>query len=204
MSNRLITLIRHGKVDGPAALYGRTDIALSDTGRTDLQRALKAIHQQTAIDQIVSSPLQRCASVAQEFSTQYELPLLIEPDLQEMNFGRWDGIAFDALGDEWDKLARFWDSPTTAQAPEGEALQDFAARVISAWQQLICSSTAAHQVIVCHGGVIRIIIAHILKLDVGTPSLFQQLQIDYASQSRISIGNYDQAQPVINHIGLKT
>ncbi len=199
MSTRLITLIRHGKVDGPAGLYGRTDIALSNTGRNDLQQALNNVHQQTSITQVISSPLQRCASIAHIFSTQYGLPLFIKTDLQEMDFGRWDGVAFDALGDEWNNLMRFWESPSTAHAPEGERLQDFSRRVINAWQQLICSTDAAHQAIICHGGVIRIIIAHILKLDIANPGLFQQLHIDYASNTRIEITS-DSITPVIKWI----
>lgn len=207
-NNRVITLVRHGKIAGAAGLYGHTDVPLSATGRDDLQRALVSIHQHTAISHIISSPLQRCAQVAHEFAAHYSLPLIIEPDLQEMYFGVWDGIPFDELGNEWDNLARFWESPTTAQPPQGERLQDFAQRVVDAWQRLILSidnqehSEAVHQVIVCHGGVIRIIIAHLLKLDFCNASLFQQLHIDYASHSRIEIANHVQAVPVIQYIGL--
>lgn len=207
-NKRVITLLRHGKIAGAAGLYGRTDVPLSETGRADLQHALASIHQHTAINCIISSPLQRCATVAQEFAAQHSLPLVIEPNLQEMHFGIWDGIPFDELGDEWDNLARFWESPNTALPPEGESLQDFAQRVIDAWQRFISSidnqehSETGHHVIVCHGGVIRIIIAHLLKLDFCNASLFQQLHIDYASHSRIEIAPHAQAVPVIKYIGL--
>jgi alpha-ribazole phosphatase len=203
-NNRVITLVRHGKIAGAAALYGCTDVALSETGRAELLQALKAIHQHTAISELIASPLQRCALAAEHFAQQHQIPFALEPRFQEINFGEWDGIAFDELGSEWDNLACFWQAPATFQPPRGERLQDFAARVIAAWQDLLRQPNAQHQVIVCHGGVIRIIIAHILKMDFCNPSLFQQLHIDYSSHTRIEIANHAQAVPVIKHIGMNS
>jgi len=209
-NNRVITLVRHGKIAGAAALYGCTDVALSETGRAELLQALKAIHQHTAISELIASPLQRCTLAAEHFVQQHQIPFALEPRFQEINFGEWDGIAFDELGSEWDNLARFWQAPATFQPPRGERLQDFAARVIAAWEDLLrqpdlltnAQPNVQHQVIVCHGGVIRIIIAHILKLDFCNPSLFQQLHIDYSSQTRIEIANHAHAVPVIKYIGM--
>lgn len=201
MTSTLITFVRHGKVAGPAALYGRTDIALSPAGHNDLTRRLNNLHAQTPINQLISSPRVRCLQVAQEFSTQYKIPLHTENNLQEMDFGIWDGIPFDELGDEWKNIEAFWESPHSMQPPEGESLTDFAARVISSWESLIANKKPGHEVIICHGGVIRILIAHILKLDWRNPALFKQLQIDYASCTRVEIGGYEKALPVIRWIG---
>ena len=107
MTSTLITLVRHGKVAGPAALYGKTDIALSTSGHSDLTRALNNLHTQNPITQLISSPKIRCLQVAQEFSTQQHIPLQTEDNLQEMNFGVWDGIPFDELGDEWKNIEAF-------------------------------------------------------------------------------------------------
>ena len=204
MTATTITLVRHGKVDGPAALYGRTDIALSAVGRSDLTRALNSLHTQTPITHIISSPRLRCAQVAQEFSTLNTIPLHIEDNLQEMDFGVWDGIPFDQLGDEWKNIEAFWESPHSMQPPGGESLNDFAARIIHTWELLIRNNQPEHILVVCHGGVIRIIIAHLLQLDWRNAALFKQLQIDYASHTRIEIGSYDHALPVIKWIAAQT
>lgn len=200
-SATLITLVRHGKVAGPAALYGKTDIPLSTAGHSDLTRALNNLHTQNPITQLISSPKIRCLQVAQEFSTQQHIPLQTEDNLQEMNFGVWDGIPFDELGDEWKNIEAFWHSPDSMQPPQGESLTEFAARVIASWNLLIRDNTPGHKVIICHGGVIRILIAHILHLDWRNAALFKQLQIDYASCTRIEIGNYENALPVVRWIG---
>ena len=106
------------------------------------------------------------------------------------------------LGDEWKNIEAFWQSPHTMQPPEGESLTDFAARVIHSWESLIDNTKPGHKVIICHGGVIRILIAHLLQLDWRTPALFKQLHIDYASCTRIEIGHYDGALPIVKWIGV--
>ncbi|MEN0039539.1 MAG: histidine phosphatase family protein [Cellvibrio sp.] len=203
MSDRKITLVRHGKVNGKAALYGHTDIELSEQGKLDLRNTMEHVHQDSAIDRILSSPLTRCAALATEFSLQHQIPLHIEPELMEMHFGKWDGIAFDELGDEWVNLENFWQTPHSAQPPGGESLNDFAQRVITAWELLLSNDGYQHQLVLCHGGVIRIIIAHILQLDWRNPALFRQLQIDYASHTRIDISSFPNALPLVRWIGAR-
>lgn len=203
MSGRVITLIRHGKVDGPAALYGHTNIASSAEGLRELHTNIQQLHQLNPISHIVCSPLIRCAMPAQEFSSANNLPLQIIDELKEMHFGCWDGIPFDQFGDEhWLTLNQFWETPATAHAPDGETLQHFAERVIGSWKKIHTNITAEHQLVICHGGVIRIIIAHLLNLDWRNARLFRQLNIDYASHTRIEIATQQNALPVIKYIGL--
>jgi alpha-ribazole phosphatase len=201
VSNRIITLIRHGKVDGPTALYGHTDIPSSVDGIRELQNNIGHIHSKNPISHIVSSPLIRCAVPAREFSHTNHLPLHIADGLKEMHFGHWDGIPFEQFSDEyWQSLNRFWDTPASAHAPDGESLKEFAERVIHSWKNLE-EKSAQHQLVICHGGVIRIIIAHLLNLDWTNASLFRQLHIDYASHTQIEIAIHQNALPIVKYIG---
>ncbi len=200
MSDKKITLVRHGKVNGKPALYGHTDIELSEQGQQDLFRTLTHLHEREPASQIISSPLIRCAVLATAFAQEQQIPLRIEPALKEMNFGVWDGIAFDELANDWQALENFWQTPHSAHAPEGETLADFAARVINAWETLLQQTDAGHHLVVCHGGVIRIIIAHLLGIDWRNPRLFRQLQVDYASHTRVEIDSYHDATPIIKWI----
>ncbi len=205
MSKRFITLLRHGKVDGPAALYGHTDITLSAQGNTDLFAAINTVQQQRPITHIISSPLIRCAQPAQEFAEATQLPLQIIDDLKEMFFGHWDGIAFDQFDEaHWPALHQFWDAPASAHAPAGEALQQFVERVMRGWDLIANNTDAEHQLVICHGGVIRIIIALVLNLDWRNAALFKQLHIDYASHTRIEFGDMANSLPIIKWIGVTT
>jgi len=200
MNNRRFSLIRHGKVNGPAALYGKTDIEMNPHAEQDLLRSLEYLHQENAIDYIISSPLKRCTSVSEEFSKHHLLPIEINNDLQECNFGDWDGVDFNLLKNEWSSLEAFWQSPLKQCPPNGENLQAFRNRVGNAWKVIQSQQICEHTVILCHGGTIRVIIAEILNIPFASP-LFQQLHIDYSSHTYIEIGNYSEAKPVIRWIG---
>lgn len=203
MTNPIITLIRHGKVDGPAALYGHTDIAMSEAGAAELQRNICQIHQQNPVTHVVSSPLLRCATPAKKFAQQHQLPLQVVDGLKEMHFGEWDGVPFEQFEEKrWQLLADFWELPSQAHAPDGESLQAFAGRIIDCWKQIAANNHAAHQLVICHGGVIRIVIAYLLNLDWRNASLFRQLTIDYASHTRIELAIHENALPVIKYIGV--
>ncbi len=211
-----IDLIRHVKVKGKPALYGCTDIAPIASENARLLEFLIAQQQSNkAYHSIVCSPLIRCQRIAKEFSSRSKLPLEISAGFQEMNFGRFDGVPFDALhfddtsikaeqGDEdetelrWSQLEAFFHAPAEIVLPDAETLSGFYHRVGNTWQNLIAeqvgvvakqegSQAARRVLVIAHGGVIRMILSHILQLDWRQASWHQKLQIGYASMSRIVI-----------------
>lgn len=198
-----ITLIRHGQVIGAPALHGHTDVALSEQGHINLYNIMERVHSQLPIDKLISSPLRRCSDVAQEFARQHEIHCQLIPEFKEMHFGDWDGVAFDQLGSEWKNLEAFYASPFLIHPPQGETLSTFVNRVINAWHELTAQIKGGHCVLICHGGVIRIIIAHILQMGWKNANLFTQLHIDYASHTRIEIGRFENALPVVKWIGAR-
>ncbi|MDU0355965.1 alpha-ribazole phosphatase family protein [Paraglaciecola aquimarina] len=194
-----IDLLRHGQVDGPAALYGRTDINLSEYGLKQMHRQ---VQQLEFPDNIISSPLRRCKEFAEEMAVDHRLPLMIEPGFQECNFGAWDGIQFDDKSQQWPLMSSFWQDPSANTPPQGESLHTFHTRVISAWHTLIAQYAEQYSLVVCHGGVIRQILAHLLPVDWQDGQWYSQLNIGYASLTRITIPAFEGAQPIVNFIGL--
>ncbi len=204
MSN--IYLLRHGKVNGPAALYGKTDIQVSPTINNDMLSQL--MNNQHKFTHIVTSPLKRCAELAQDFAKKTDKPIEIIADLQEMNFGDYDGLAFDDIpytdsssranvsykvGDKidvenqpWTHLERFWQNPAEYSLPNAESLNDFYLRVKNAWQQLLTNYADDNILLVTHGGVVRMILAQVLGLDWRNEKLFNQLQVCNASATHIT------------------
>ncbi|GGY74571.1 alpha-ribazole phosphatase [Cellvibrio zantedeschiae] len=200
MKARYFSFVRHGKVEGPAALYGKTDIASSIRGRQELIAGLERLHQETPIDFIFSSPLQRCAQTAEEFATHHLLPIFLEPDLQECDFGDWDGVDFNALQNQWPALEKFWQSPLDISPPQGENLQTFYNRINTSWQDIQTQQYCDHTLILCHGGTIRMVLAALLKIPLESP-LFAQLRIDYCSHTRIEVSDAAGAKPIVRWIG---
>ena len=121
-------LIRHGQIDGPPALYGRTDVALSRDGWQQMLQQTSHLHD---LDNIISSPLRRCQNFAQELASDHELSLQIEAGIQECDFGEWDGIKFDDHSQQWPLMTSFWQDPDHNTPPQGESLETFHNRVIT-------------------------------------------------------------------------
>ncbi|WP_233078339.1 histidine phosphatase family protein [Rheinheimera soli] len=186
-----IDLVRHGPVAGPAALYGWTDVQLQQQSPTCLDWLCAQSYQH-----ILSSPLQRCLLSAEAQAKRLQLKLSIEPDLREMNFGLWDGVPFDQQSPHWPAQQQFWQQPFAITPPEGESLTHFQQRVLRAFE-LHSSSQYEQQhpqtLWLVHGGVIRLLLANLLNIDLKQSHWLQQLSIAYGSVSRIS--RYNEQSP---------
>lgn len=192
-------LLRHGQIDGPAALYGRTDVPLSRNGWVQMYQQTNRL---TQLDNVISSPLRRCENFATALANEYELDVQIESDMQECDFGEWDGIKFDDLSQQWPLMTSFWQDPKHVTPPQGESLETFHNRVIACWQSLLIQHSGQKNLLVCHGGVIRQILAHILPTDWRSGEWYSQLQLGYGSLTRIVIPDYPDAKPRVTFIGL--
>jgi broad specificity phosphatase PhoE len=182
-----IDLVRHGPVAGPAALYGRTDVVLQEKSPECLSWLFTQSYQH-----ILSSPLQRCRHTAEVQAKRLQLELVIEPDFKEMNFGLWDGVAFDQHSRYWPAQQSFWQQPFAVNPPEGESLAAFQQRVLEAFERQ--SRYQQGQALwLLHGGVIRILLASLLNIDLQQSNWLQQLTIGYGSVSRIS--RYNEQSP---------
>lgn len=213
-----ISLLRHVKVDGDAALYGHTDVAPKSKLNRDLLAVLDRRQQVTPYDLVVSSPLKRCKVLAEQFSKNSKVPLTIISELKEMNFGDFDGAPFEEINQnrkqDWQLLEAFWQKPNEITLPNGESLAEFNYRVTTAWlalvNQMISNKKSKKEpfkvLLITHGGVIRMILSYILQLDWRHPALQQHLNIANASCSGISISqpfnDKKRTHTVINSIGL--
>lgn len=205
----VIDLIRHGKVDGPAALYGRTDVLLNEQGWEQLSTTFGRLPK---ADLLVSSPLKRCVNFARYWSQTQEVALSISHHWQECHFGDWDGVPFDDLAHIWKELEAFWQAPDNVTPPNGEALHQVHERVCAAWRTLLSEATTPpsstskqnpHRYIqvLTHGGVIRQVLAYVLQLDWAASALYQQLTLDYATVTRFQLSQFPGAKPRVLFIG---
>jgi len=196
--NKNIYLLRHGKVSGAAALYGHTDVMVDDAINRNIVDNL--FQQNLAIEHIYSSPLTRCLSLAKAVEAELALnkklkhkaELVVIDDLQEMNFGLYDGIAFDELHLDqniWQQLELFWQDPANQTLPNAEQLTNFNQRIIDAWKVIVNHKGDDNLLVVCHGGVIRMILADILNIDISNPCWYSQLNISYGSLTTLKVSN---------------
>ncbi len=194
VTTRRIDLLRHGAVAGPAALHGRSDPHLSEAGAQSFVPLFEM--NNLPWQRIISSPRQRCLATAQALATHHYLPLESWPELAEMDFGEFDGVPFDKLGAHWHELERFWSAPTAHPLPGSESLEAFHARVAQAWQRLLQQAKSESLLVICHGGVIRQLLAGLLFADWRRGEYHQRLAIPHGSLTRLQIW-YGEAAPTI-------
>ncbi|MDQ6954047.1 MAG: histidine phosphatase family protein [Mariprofundaceae bacterium] len=171
-----VDLIRHGEVSGRKHVArGSTDRPLSDEGWQQMQAVKDAIGQ---VDQIATSPLKRCRL----FAESCDEPMFLLPAMQEIDFGDWEDKSADEIDDQA-LLHCFFNKPIHFQAPNGEAFDVFSQRVVEAWQTWLDTGTEQHRILLAHGCVIRVLLAHILAIPHEN---FWSLVIDTASWTRVS------------------
>jgi len=182
-----LELLRHGETELGGGLRGSTDDALTATGWAQLRTA---VADGSRWDRLVSSPLQRCARFAEELAAQHGVPLSLEPDLQELHFGAWEGRSTaELMQTSAEDLGRFWRDPYGFTPPEGEPLLAFEARVLGALQRLQARHAGERLLLVTHGGVIRLLLARarglprndLLQVAVGHAERYQ-LRLDEQGQ----------------------
>ncbi|AZE50436.1 Alpha-ribazole-5'-phosphate phosphatase [Pseudomonas chlororaphis] len=173
-----LDLLRHGETELGGGLRGSLDDALTDAG---WQQMRAAVAGRGPWDRLVSSPLQRCARFSEELGARLALPVTLDPDLQELHFGAWEGQSAAALmATDAEALGRFWADPYAFTPPQGEPVLAFSARVLGAVERLHQHYAGERVLLVSHGGVMRLLLARarglpreqLLNVEVAHGALF--------------------------------
>lgn len=131
-----IYLIRHGIPENRQALLGQSDPHLTQQGR-DQAGELAGRLANVGIERVLSSALRRSVETARTIAAALRLELEIDPRLNEISYGSWEGLP-------WEEIERR--DPDTARAklgdwwgvtPKGgEPFADFCRRVREAFSEL--------------------------------------------------------------------
>ncbi len=175
-----LDLLRHGEPIGGQVLRGTTNHPLSEKGWRQLEQ--KCRDQQW--DVIISSPLDRCYQFAVQLGRQLNIEVITAEDLREFDFGIWENQPMEKVfKEDFDRFKGMWGDPLNFSAPEGESLTAFEARVLKAWFGCLARQEQK-QLLVCHGGVIRILLKEILGLPFQN---INRIDVPYASISRVQV-----------------
>jgi broad specificity phosphatase PhoE len=88
-----LLLVRHGETDWNAEgrLQGHTDRPLSDYGRRQAQQLAGELEDEV-LEAIYSSDLARARETAEIVGERLGLPVVLDPDLREKDWGTWEGL----------------------------------------------------------------------------------------------------------------
>jgi 2,3-bisphosphoglycerate-dependent phosphoglycerate mutase len=88
-----LLLVRHGETDWNAdgRLQGHTDRPLSDHGRRQARKLAEELSGEE-IEAVYSSDLARARETAEVVGDRLGLPVELDPELREKDWGNWEGL----------------------------------------------------------------------------------------------------------------
>ncbi|CAH0991355.1 Adenosylcobalamin/alpha-ribazole phosphatase [Sinobacterium norvegicum] len=203
MDVTIIDLLRHGECQGGEIFRGTTDVELTDKGWRQMQ--VSSACESAPWQQIITSPLKRCALFAEQLAAQHQLPCTRHQDFAEISFGDWEGcLVSDVEREQGENLKKFWHSPTTNTPPNGEPMVAFSDRLDRGWQSLLADYRGQHLLLVNHGGALRVLLTKILSMPLDA---IVQLDVPYACFTRVKIyhsnGRSDWSQLVSHNTSIE-
>lgn len=141
-------------------------VGLSEAGR--VEAALLADGLAGApITAVVSSPMQRARETAGPIAARLGLAVTIDAGLDEIDFGEWTGLGFEALAERED-WARWNRVRSLVTCPGGESMLEAQARAADA----VMRHRGGEVVLVSHQDVLKAVLAHLLGAPLDMMSRF--------------------------------
>ena len=136
-----LLLVRHGETDWNAAgrLQGHTDRPLSDYGREQARRLADELANEE-LDAIYASDLARARETAEIVGARLNLPVVLDRDLREKDWGTWEGL-----------------TPPERIGVElvGESTEEHQRRTLAALARIAAAHPSGRILVVTHGGSMR-------------------------------------------------
>src|SRR6266566_1249238 len=163
---RLI-LVRHGETmyNAQRRFTGQSDVPLNTLGKRQAAALGECLATQH-LDVIVTSDFERTRVTAETIARHHGLPIQEDIDLRELALGEWEGYTYDEVLARDANLVTHWRiDPVTYAPPGGETvaqLRNRCARSLKRWQTQYPEASVLW---VTHGGLIGVLLCHVLDLD---------------------------------------
>jgi len=162
-----ILLTRHGHVEGihPERFRGRQQLELTPRGREDAVAVAARIAGSWRPAKIYTSPMARCITTGAAIARATGASSEICPDLNDIDYGAWQFKTFDAAKAEEPALYAAWlATPALIRFPNGESLQDLAARAANVLRFVLSRHDKDTIVLVGHDSVNRALLMQCLDM----------------------------------------
>lgn len=164
---RLI-LVRHGETENDCGqrYWGCTDVKLNDNGLKQAQ-ILRDRLASEKIDIIYCSNRIRARKTAEIISEAHNIKVKGCDELNEIDFGKIEGLTFEEISEKYPELTEQWSKWSQNLAfPGGEDFQQFNKRALKFIELLKRHSAEETVLVVGHGGPFRLILCHLLGIDI--------------------------------------
>jgi broad specificity phosphatase PhoE len=181
-----LLLIRHAEVEARyhGVFGGRIDMDLSPRGHEQAAALAVYLHRQP-LSAIYASPMRRVQQTLAPMLVNGAPKPVILPDLREVDFGDWTGLAWEEVQPKFGISAFAWLEQLAcdgiANAECAETLQD---RVEPCLRQILAAHSGQQVAIFCHGGIIRVLLSILLRWPLARMAAFE---IEYASLTHVLV-----------------
>lgn len=179
-------LLRHGEVEERyhGIFGGRIDMNLSPRGH-EQAHALAHYLRAHRFDAIYVSPMKRAQQTLAPMTHLGARPPVTRDALREVDFGVWTGLAWQ---DVWQKHeinpADWLGQLERGEISEGESGPALRERIGPCVREILAAHEGQSIAVVCHGGVIRVILGLLLNLPLAP---LGGVEIEYASVTRVDV-----------------
>ena len=173
-------LLRHGQTEMSAErrFAGRGDIPLTSTGVQQAAAVAVRLADRGGIDVVLTSPLLRALRTAEAVAHAVGVPLTVDPDLVETDFGDWEGLTFGEVLARWPGEMEAWRADVSAAPPGGESFAGVAKRVDVALDRLLTERKGQTVVVVSHVTPIKTLVCRAL---LAPPAAMFRMHLDVAA-----------------------
>jgi probable phosphoglycerate mutase len=151
-------LIRHAESEGnrDQVFTATPAIGLTERGRRQARAAAQWLRGRHAPREVVSSPYARARQTADILAQELDLPVVIEDDLRERDYGTLAGQAYATPRVGYDR-ERYW----LWRPKGGETLEEVLARVGATLDRLAARAGEDEILVVSHGAVMMAVHRHV-------------------------------------------
>ncbi|MGO9377578.1 MAG: histidine phosphatase family protein [Dissulfurispiraceae bacterium] len=164
-------LMRHGATVGneEKRYKGSMDVPMSEYGVGQIKRAtefVQATLRGSMLSAVYTSPLSRALKSAEIIAEPFGLTPVIMSDLRERDFGKWEGMTFSEISQQYpDEFSAWAGNPLEHSPRGGESTLAVHDRVTAVLELILMRHAGDDNIaIAAHGGVNRIILCHIMNM----------------------------------------
>lgn len=179
-----ILLARHGQtpLSVDRRYSGQGDPQLTDLGLVQAERTAARLAAHPHLAAVISSPLSRALGTAERAAKAAGVPLVVDDDLIETDFGSWEGLTFREASEQDPDVHSRWLGDTTVSPPGGESFDEVRERVERGLRRIVSERPGGVVAVVSHVTPIKLAIR--AGLNAGDDLLFR-LHLDLGSVSDV-------------------
>ncbi len=175
--------MRHAEVERryQSIFGGRIDMALSPRGH-EQAAALAAYVKDRPFAALYASPMQRVQQTLAPMLNGH-LKVTVLSELREVDFGDWTGLSWEQVQEKFGISVYSWLQELESNAiANAERIESLRGRLEPCLQEILKKHPGQQVAILCHGGVIRMLLSILLKRPFSAMAPFE---IEYASLTKI-------------------